>query len=432
MSRRNRILATTLAFTLSGGLTFSAAAKDNPRGTDQRPEVTHPQSPPDSSAGAITPKPISPEVKKGLEFLVRTQLPSGAWGQGDEAPTMGGSMDALRATPNVADTSMATLALLRAGSTPTEGPHTKAVQKALDYIVESIEKSDDKSLYVTDVRSTRTQMKLGPYVDTFASSLLLGEVRGKMGGEEKNARLERAFAKVLRKIEMNQKGDGTWDKGGWAPALSQALGTRAYNKAAKSGVKTDDSVRARAEEYASKQYDTKTGRFGGEGSAGVDLYSGAANVSSLEATVEANEAAEKDVQAVIADPKAPEPAKKAARQRLEQFKATKAQADASRQAIEKRMNDPAFVSGFGSNGGEEFLSYMLIGETMVQKAGKEFADWDRAMTKNINRVQNADGSWTGHHCITGRTFVTAAALLVLTVDRAQGELASKVRTGAHG
>jgi hypothetical protein len=31
----------------------------------------------------------------------------------------------------------------------------------------------------------------------------------------------------------------------------------------------------------------------------------------------------------------------------------------------------------------------------------------------IIRVQNADGSWTGHHCITARTFCTAAAMLTL-------------------
>ena len=37
------------------------------------------------------------------------------------------------------------------------------------------------------------------------------------------------------------------------------------------------------------------------------------------------------------------------------------------------------------------------------------------MTANLNRIQNDDGSWTGHHCITGRTFCTSTALLVLLV-----------------
>ena len=43
--------------------------------------------------------------------------------------------------------------------------------------------------------------------------------------------------------------------------------------------------------------------------------------------------------------------------------------------------------------------------------------WDAAVSDNLNRVQNKDGSWSGHHCITGRTFCTSAALLTLLADR---------------
>ena len=32
----------------------------------------------------------------------------------------------------------------------------------------------------------------------------------------------------------------------------------------------------------------------------------------------------------------------------------------------------------------------------------------------VETFQNQDGSWTGHHCITSRTFCTAAAILVLS------------------
>ena len=45
--------------------------------------------------------------------------------------------------------------------------------------------------------------------------------------------------------------------------------------------------------------------------------------------------------------------------------------------------------------------------------GPEWEAWDRKTTEAMNRAQNADGSWTGHHCITGRTFVTAMAVMVL-------------------
>ncbi len=39
------------------------------------------------------------------------------------------------------------------------------------------------------------------------------------------------------------------------------------------------------------------------------------------------------------------------------------------------------------------------------------------MTANLERVQNQDGSWSGQHCITGRSFGTSTALLVLMADR---------------
>jgi len=70
---------------------------------------------------------------------------------------------------------------------------------------------------------------------------------------------------------------------------------------------------------------------------------------------------------------------------------------------------------------------MNIGESLVVKAGPEWEKWDKKITANLNRIQNKDGSWTGHHCITGRTFCTSAALLVLMTDRAPVPIAAKFR-----
>ena len=88
-----------------------------------------------------------------------------------------------------------------------------------------------------------------------------------------------------------------------------------------------------------------------------------------------------------------------------------------RRVLIERLDDKQFVSGFGSNGGEEFLSYMTIAESLVLKGGDEWKKWDTEMTRNLDRVQNGDGSWSGDHCITGRTFCTSTALLVLMADR---------------
>ena len=82
------------------------------------------------------------------------------------------------------------------------------------------------------------------------------------------------------------------------------------------------------------------------------------------------------------------------------------------------VKNDQFVAGFGNNGGEEFLSYMNVSESLRLKGGKDWADWDKKITVTINAAQNEDGSWAGHHCITGRNFCTAGALLTLMADRA--------------
>jgi hypothetical protein len=89
----------------------------------------------------------------------------------------------------------------------------------------------------------------------------------------------------------------------------------------------------------------------------------------------------------------------------------------ARQIVANLGND-RFLKGFGNNGGEEFLSYMNISETLLAQGGDEWEKWDRQVSQTISKVQNEDGSWSGHHCITGRTFCTSAALLTLMADRA--------------
>lgn len=73
----------------------------------------------------------------------------------------------------------------------------------------------------------------------------------------------------------------------------------------------------------------------------------------------------------------------------------------------------ALMAGFGSVGGEEMLGYMMISDTLVEEDGAHFARWDGKVGAYLSGIQNADGSWVGHHCITSRTFTTAAAVMTL-------------------
>lgn len=367
---------------------------------EPEPEVEVGQAPP---AGDI---PAS--AQQGVAWLIAHQHESGAWGQGDEAPSMGRSAGAQTGAGSVADTCMASIALLRSGSTPASGPHRQNVARAASWVMDNIEGSDDDSMWITEVRGTRVQSKIGQYVDTFAALNLLNELRGHMGSDAGEARVTRNIERIVHKLENNQATDGTWAQGGWAPTLGQSLATRGLNRAAQGGASVDQRVLDRATSNARRRVDTRGRAFRAPApgsrrrSAGVDLYDAAEAASTLMENAETESR------------KGGGPGK----QSTPRAARAQAEATAAYEALSARLEDPSFVRGFGSNGGEEFLSYLLISETMRARGGERWTQWHTQISDLLGGVQNGDGSWTGHHCITGRTFCTAMAVMVLLSDRA--------------
>ena len=380
------------------------------------PPVETAPAPAGTPKHAVAPKAISDTVKRGLAWLAGSQLQSGGWGQGDEVRQLR-SNEPQVGTANVADTSMALLAFLRAGHTPQAGEHRKTVERGLLYVISQIEESDQDSLHVSAVRGTRVQAKIGPYADTFSALMTLTEAKHQMQDPAGNARLDAALKKVLRKVERNQRDNGSWDDQGWAPVLSQALAAKGLNRAAQNGATVSKQVLMRVEAQA------KGGEMSARGSAGIGLYGDAAKSANIRDDAETKKAKANELKArakqgpkpLAQSPDAPTKAQIDAAE-AEAASAGRAAAD-SEQALTRRLADPQFVAGFGNNGGEEYLSYLLISETLVQNGGAEWARWDGAISQLVGKVQNQDGSWTGHHCITGRTFCTATALLVLLGDR---------------
>ena len=423
-------------------------------GLDRESAVVTADEAPPAWTTAVTPKPLGAPVKKGLAWLVEHQLASGGWGQGEESAQMGGG-EAFRDKPNVADTCIAALALVRSGSTPREGPYKDAVAKAVRFVRAQVEASDAKSLSVTDIQGTRVQMKLGPNIDTFLASLLLAEVKGRMPDEPGNASVDVALNKVLDKIKRHQKADGTWDdRNGWAPILAESIGGKGLNRARQNGaIVSDETLASTLRNAQSRFANSRTampaapaaevavlsdagptrrmaalrggdraesrsvggGSLGG-GSAGVELYARAANIAvqqdSVNTFLKRESELKKKVEAATDESERTE-----ARKELKQIGDAKRVNQEAQAALLDRLDDAQFVAGFGSNGGEEFLSYMNISESLVVKGGLDWKRWDDAMTGNLNRIQNSDGSWSGHHCITGRSFCTSTALLVLMADR---------------
>ena len=177
---------TTLFTTLSALALSVALAASPPTGETEAGQRTEPMTKRSCWVTAVDPKPLSENVRRGLAWLVGKQHDDGGWAQGEESRSMGGN---LAATPNVGDTSAATLSLIRSGSTPSQGPYADAIFKALGFIMTHVEASDPESLSVMDVQGTRLHAKLGPNIDIFLASLVLTEAAGHMPNQASENRL---------------------------------------------------------------------------------------------------------------------------------------------------------------------------------------------------------------------------------------------------
>ena len=308
---------------------------------------------------------------------------------------------------------------------------------------------------------------------------MLAELKGKAGDQEKG--LVAALEKTMTKIVKHQTDAGDFaGNGGWAPVLSVAIANKSVARAKQNGVAVDERVfqRALAQSQASaagkplaaapvagkgdlmarggagkcgsRRADSgalaeglvevlaegsaavlaaseavSAGGIGGGGlggsvgDAGVSLYrvgQGAGNLGDVVNSMKIDGAAARQV---LKDAKASKSEREEAQKKLDDLKKAETENAKVQDELAKNVRNDAFVAGFGSNGGEEFLSFLNISETLILKGGKDWEDWDAKMTKGLEKAQDPNGSWQGHHCITGRTFCTAGALLVLMADRTQ-------------
>ena len=348
------------------------------------------------------PEPVSVAVEKGAAWLASVQGSDGGWGQdGGEATNVRKGVHLETKGNDVANTSIAALALLRAGD-----KYRPNVERALDFIMRKIDASPAEGLSITDVNQTQVQRKLGPYIDTFCAAMLLAEVDGTFS-KTTNARIRAGLQKCVAKIQKNQTKDGSWNAaGGWAPVLGTALASRSLYEAGKKGVAVDQAVLARADDYtvnSQKERDSMSSGAGvgsGRGS-GVAAADGVGVPAGTAAS--AGVALYQDAQALEQLSRTPESRQKNAKEIA---------------SINSKLADTKFVEGYGSIGGEEFFSYLNISDGLKRSGGKEWKAWQSKISEKILKLQNNDGTWAGHHCITGRVAVTSAAILNLTPDHA--------------
>ena len=199
------------------------------------------------------PKRTVARLDEMLEWLSREQQPkNGGYTWRNHVGFAAGPVqfrDPNVGPPDVTDTAMVALAMLRTDNTPDRGPRKAVVRDAADFVAKAVEASDPYALELTPLRTPLTA-RIGHHADTFFALWLLAELRA----PQSPAGIDPLVSKLIEKIERNIKPDGSWgddDKPALnSPLLGHAVGVRALETASRKGFKVNPEVLAAAGAYA--------------------------------------------------------------------------------------------------------------------------------------------------------------------------------------
>lgn len=298
-------------------------------------------------------------IEKGTAWLIKALNPDG--GAGED----------IGSTSDVACTGVVGVALLSQGQTPLEGVHRKRQKRLGEFLVRRVETMAGTGA----LQKTPSQIDfdLGPYATHFFATICLSQMMGETAG---TIRYMRALRRLEKYISSNQKRNGSWGSDAWAPLLATACGWVSLRAANFAGISVSGTSQ-KAGDYLVKNM-PQIGRVWGGDSWYHRLYGTAAGLRVLYAQ---GRDQEKKAQTALGDILA---------------------------LVEKSNR------AFGGAGGEEYLTFHYLTEMLMQKGGEDWQRWYPNVRDKLIRVQNRDGSWTGHHCITSRTFSTACALMTLS------------------
>lgn len=377
-----------------------------------------------------------PWVDSGVAWLIKAQHPDGGWGAGSHASQQVRDPHAVQTDP--ATTAFVSLALMRLGNTPTTGPQSQALVRAIGNLVATVRAAPADGPRITDLQGTQIQTKLGPLIDTAMTAQALARALPLYAAEDpQRAEVDVALEKCLAKLKSGQTQEGHWGGGGWAPVLQASTACSAMELAQAAGKTVDGDGLRRARDW---QKGNVRGAVNGAAavdgattvtaltsapaaapamSAGVELYSFAggqrANASEARAAQDAIDEAKKDGRLRQDAELSVETLTTATgdADRAKELAASVVQNEAQKSRV---VNDDRLLSGFGNNGGEEYLSYLMTSESLIIDGGKEFQQWMTKMNERLPKAQNPDGSWSGHHCITSPVFCTAAVVQITSVE----------------
>lgn len=307
-------------------------------------------------------------VERALSWLVRAQNRDGSWGDDDGLQG------------EIGNTCIATLTLLGTGSTPTRGRYHREIRRALRWLDGRARgwgsSSDDLD------RGTLLQRKLGDNIDLYLLTLLGSQLLGNDIDARDGERLQEEMSKAVDRIASLQKDNGEWEAS-YEPMLTTITAWLALRQAWDAGVRVPAASARKVVEYLKDRcFDPATGVFHDhKWNRGMRFVTQAGALRVLYGMGEGQEPAVRRATDVI---------------------------------LKMRFDQDVG----GREGGEEFLAVLFATQALHIERGAAFESFYPRIVAALAECQNADGSWVGHHCITGRVFCTSTAVLsMLTPNR---------------
>lgn len=333
-----------------------------------------PAAPPVAKQGPdpdpIVTAAIRASSARGVLWLRRAQNADGSWG------------DNLRTPGQVGNTCIATLALMATGSTTTRGEHWQAIRRAMRWLRTNAENWGHRAAPID--QGTLLQRKLGSNIDLYLLTLLYSQAMGN-GIDAHDERVARTQMRAgVDRITKFQKPNGEWETS-YEPTLTTITAWLALRQAHDAGITIRESSADKVVEYLKTVcLDPKTGIF-------KDQKWG----QRIRFVTQAGALRVLCGMGEFASPIA--------------RKATD---------VLLKMSFHQDVGGKGREGGEEFLGALFSTQALHIERGAAFEAWYPKICQQLMACQNRDGSWVGHHCITGRVFCTACSVMsLLTPDQ---------------
>lgn len=364
-----------------------------------------------------TSEKVDNSLKKALAWISKEQLTDGGWSANTSFNNKNLSNKNIKSDP--ATTAMVSMAILRCGSTPNNGEYMKEIEKSTNFLIECVENSNPDILNITEITGTQPQYKLGQNIDVILTSQYFTNLLPIYQNlPSKKNQLLKCIAICVKKIQKSQKQNGSFTGSGWAGVLQSSFANNALETANSIGIEVDSIVLEKSRMYQKNNFDADQNKAVTTDGAGIILYS--VSSSGRASAKEANEAkkyiekAKKSGLVKENETITNETLEKAGLSKSEALKystAYKVNLNASKLAAQDNI-----MQGFGNNGGEEFISFLQTGEGLIISRDKAWKNWFDNVSGKLLSIQENEGHWQGHHCITSPVFCTATCLLILSIN----------------